>query len=196
MKRKTEIIFVFCSLLLCFSSYYNHLLAQTAVDSISTVAPKFLISNQKGRILLVFDENRKAWEIPGLQYAGPISFKGLADKAAEEFGIEYKELHLAGLFTYHYPNRYKIVVRPYFSLVFTGFSNGKEFNKAGRFQWCNPDEVKSIVPYPASVMIVEQIIRKPKVLWAGAFEEYGYTNPMTDPSVIKFRVVEPFYKLK
>ena len=145
---------------------------------------------------MVFDTNRQAWEVPGTQYAGPISFQNLMDGIAKEYGISYKKFTLSGLFTYHYPNRYKTVVRPYFTVIFTGFINGNNFSKNVRLQWFEPDKIKQVVFYPASVMIVEKLVKEPKTVWAGAFEEYGYTNPLTDPSVVKFRIIEPFYRLK
>ncbi|WP_310393952.1 hypothetical protein [Hymenobacter sp.] len=196
MLQKSTLFGYLSSLVFYLLSLTNPLYAQTIVDSISTTNPKFLVRNQKGQLLLVYDENRKAWEVPGLQYAGPISFQELADKAAQEFGIKYTKFSLGGLFTYHYPNRYKTIIRPYFTMVFAGFTNEDAFKKAGHFQWFNFNQIKDTIPYPASVMIVEKLVKKPKTLWAGAFEEYGYTNPITNPSVIKFRIIEPIYKLK
>lgn len=169
---------------------------QTKADSISGTAPKFLIRNQQGQILLVFDPHRQAWEVPGTAYAGPITFQNLLDSLAQEYGLRYKKFALGGLFTYHYPGRYKTVVRPYFTAVFTGFRDGKNFSRQVRLQWVDPNQLKHMLLYPASVLIVEKLVKEPKTVWAGAFEEYGYTNPLMDPSVIKFRIVEPLYKLK
>lgn len=183
-------------LLFCACFLLTRSFGQTKADSISGTAPKFLIRNQRGQILLIFDQNRQAWEVPGTTYAGPITFQNLLDSMAKEYGITYKKFALSGLFTYHYPGRYKTIVRPYFTAVCTGFRDGKSFSPHVRLQWVDPTQIKHVLLYPASVMIVEQVIKKPKTVWAGAFEEYGYTNPMTDPSVIKFRVVEPLYKLK
>jgi hypothetical protein len=145
---------------------------------------------------LIFDANRQAWEVPGTHYTGPITFKNLADSVAKEYGIKYKKFKLAGLFTYHYPTQYKVVIRPYFTMLFTDFVNGESFREGSRIQWFDPKKIKQVLLYPASVLIVEKIIGDPKTVWAGAFEEYGYTNPMTDPTVVKFRVVEPLYQLK
>jgi len=183
-----------------FLFFFNFLISpafgQTKADSITVTAPKFLIRNQKGQILLVFDTNRQSWEVPGTQYAGPITFQNLADSIAKEFGVKYKNFKLAGLFTYHYPNRYRPIVRPYFSMTFTGFADGKDFRKTSRVQWFEPEKIEQVVFYPGSVMIVKKIVSEPKTVWAGAFEEYGYTNPMVDPKLVKFRIVEPLYKLK
>lgn len=183
-------------LLFCAYLPLTRSFGQTKADSISGTAPKFLIRNRRGQILLVFDPHRQAWEVPGTAYAGPITFQNLLDGVAKEYGISYKNLTLSGLFTYHYPARYKTVVRPYFTAVFTGFRDGKNFSNQVRLQWVDPDQIKHVLLYPASVMIVEQVVKAPKTVWAGAFEEYGYTTPMTDSSVVKFRVIEPLYKLK
>lgn len=169
---------------------------QTKADSISNTSPKFLIRNQRKQILLIFDASRQAWEVPGAQYAGPITFRNLADSVAKEYGVKCKGLKLAGLFTYRYPARYKTVIRPYFTMSFTGFADGKNFRKGQRLQWFSPKEISKVILYPASVVIVNRIVSKPKGVWAGAFEEYGYTSPMTDPAVVKFRVVESLYQLK
>ena len=183
------IFLAFCLLTLIASSF-----AQTPADSISSTFPKFLVRNEKGQVLLVYDTDRQAWEVPGLQYAGPISFKNSVDKAAKEFGISYDQMGLGGLFTYHYPYRYKTVIRPYFTMHFTGFLDGKDFSQIASFKWFDTKDIEKVILYPASAMIVKQIIQYPKTVWSAAFEEYGYTNPMTDPSKIKFRVIEPFYK--
>jgi hypothetical protein len=187
-----QVVLFLSSLLLLASPLFG----QTKADSISSTSPKFLIRNQKGQILLIFDANRQAWEVPGAQYAGPITFQDLADSVAKDYGIKYKKFKLAGLFTYHYPNRYKTVIRPYFTMLFTDFADGKRFRQGSRIQWFDPKKIRQVVFYPASVIIVEKIISEPKAVWAGAFEEYGYTNPMTDPAVVKFRVVEPLYQLR
>lgn len=81
-------------------------------------------------------------------------------------------------------------------VLLTGFTDGKYFRKGARLQWFEPDNIKQVVFCPASVMIVDKLVKEPKMVWAGAFEEYGYTNPITDPSVLKFRVIEPPHKLK
>lgn len=183
-------IFVFC-----LSLGVQYLLAQTPADSISSTSPKFLVYNEQKQVLLIYDKSRQAWEVPGSQYVGPISFKELVDQAAREFGITYDQIGLGGLFTYHYLTRYKTVIRPYFTMRFSNFINGKNFNQAAQYKWVNIKDVRKTVFYPASVMIVEKIMQEPKTIWAAAFEEFGYTNPMVDASKVKFRVIEPFYKL-
>lgn len=77
---------------------------------------------------------------------------------------------------------------------FSGFINGKNFDQAAQYKWVDVKDVRKTIFYPASVMIVEKIMQEPKTVWAAAFEEFGYTNPMIDASKVKFRVIEPFYK--
>ncbi|RAJ08597.1 hypothetical protein LX64_01250 [Chitinophaga skermanii] len=188
--RLNTLILLFCLLALPFA-----LQAQTARDSVHVTAPKFIIQNDKDQILLMYDKNRQAWEVPGSVYEGNISFKNLADSVSAELGVKTKHLQLAGMFTYHYPNKYRNIIRPYFVLTYeknapTPASAGE---KVGWFSW---EEAQNLVPYPASVLILNKIHQDPQAVWGAAFIEYGYTNPMVDKSKITFKIVEDFYRLQ
>ena len=168
--------------------------SQTRADSISLTFPKILIINKKQEILLAFDSNRKAYEIPSIGVIkGPISFKSYLDKAAREFGITYDFYRLGGLFTYVFPDKYRTFIRPYFIIQVSGYINGHGLPDA-TCKWFRIDEALTEIKYPASAAITKKILGNPKAVWSATFEEYGYTNPI-DVSKIKFRIVEDFTKI-
>jgi hypothetical protein len=166
--------------------------AQSA-DSISITFPKIIVKNKKNEILLIYDDNRKAYEVPGATFEGPVSFKAYVDTMAAEMGIQYATFTLGGIFIYKYPNRYRTVVRPYFIVDFTGYRDEKSFDQQ-RYKWFSVQDAVAEIPYPASAKIVEKVLKQPKTVWGAMFEEYGYTNPV-DKSKIKFRILEDFYAL-
>lgn len=166
--------------------------AQSA-DSISTTFPKMIVKNEKNEILLVYDDSRKAYEVPGTKYQGPISFKAYIETVAAEIGVQYSAFTLGGIFVYKYPNRYRTVVRPYFVVDFSGYRNDKTFDQQ-HYKWFSIQDAVNEIPYPASAKIVEKVMKQSKTVWGATFEEYGYTNPI-DKSKITFRVLEDFYAL-
>ncbi|MDQ6757799.1 MAG: hypothetical protein M3004_12780 [Bacteroidota bacterium] len=169
-------------------------LSQTKADSISLTFPKVLIVNNKKEILLAFDDNRKAYEVPSIgTMDGPISIKSYIDKTAKRIGITYKSFRLGGIFTYIFPDKYRTLIRPYFVVQFRNFSNGQNFSDTS-YKWFSLDNALKKIPYPASTKIIKKILAASKNVWAATFEEYGYTNPV-DKSKIKFKIVEDFYKL-
>lgn len=172
----------------------NTLSAQTKADSISIVFPKVLVINEKKQVLLVYDKNRKAYEVPSMgTIDGPISYRSYIDTTAKDMGIEYKNLKMGGLFTYIFPNEYSTYIRPYFVIKFIKYSNNVGLADHS-YKWFSYKDAIEEIPYPASSMIVEKILYHPKVIWGATFEEYGYTNPV-DKSKIKFRILEGFFKL-
>jgi len=91
------------------------LFSQTKADSISVAFPKILFINDKKEVLLSFDDNRKAYEVPSLGLInGPISFKSYIDTLLKKIGIDYKSFRLGGIFTYIFPDKYRTFIRPYF----------------------------------------------------------------------------------
>lgn len=181
------------SLLIFFVGVASLANAQTAADSITVTFPKVIVKNKKGEILLIFDNNRKAYEVPGATLEGPVSFKAYIEAMAAELGIDYTGFTLGGIFTYRYPNRYRTVVRPYFVVDFSGYRQGKALD-AQRYKWFSAQDAVNEIPYPASAKIVEKITKQPKTVWGATFEEYGYTNPV-DRTKITFHIVEDFYAL-
>ena len=168
--------------------------SKTKADSISVTFPKILIVNDKNEILLSFDNNRKAYEVPsnGL-INGPISFKSYIDTMAKEIGISYRSFRLGGIFTYIFPDKYRTFIRPYFVVQFSKYTNGTNLLDTA-YKWFSFNEALKEIKYPASEKIVERLMKKIKNVWAATFEEYGYTNPI-DVSKIKFRIIEDFYKI-
>ena len=162
----------------------------------AVVGVKAMFRNEKDEILLVFDDRRQAWEVPGTTHQGQATARNLIDALASELGITYTGLGLRGLFTYHNPQTGTTIVRPYYTAQFRGFLDGKALKDSVKSKWFSLAEVKKVVPYPASVQIVDKLSRQPEHVWAAAFEEYGYTSPMTDRTAVKFRVLEDFYELK
>jgi hypothetical protein len=178
----------------CFLSQMTLAFTQTKEDSASYTFPKILIINDKHEILLGFDDDRKAFEVPSTGFIrGPISFKTYIDQAAQRIGFTYKSFRLGGIFTYIFPNQYGTFIRPYFVVQFKSYSNGNHFVDPD-YKWFSLDSAVQKIPYPASAQIVKQIISKPKTVWGATFEEYGYTNPV-DIRKIKFKILEAFYKL-
>jgi hypothetical protein len=168
--------------------------SQTKADSISLTFPKIVIVNNKKEILLAFDKNRKAYEVPSIgTLDGPISFKSYIDKATKHIGITYKHFRLGGIFTYIFPNRYQTFIRPYFVVQFLDYANGQPFTDTS-YKWFSFNNAVKEIPYPASAKIIEKIVSHSKQVWAATFEEYGYTNPV-DRSKITFNVIEDFYNL-
>jgi hypothetical protein len=156
----------------------------------AVVGLKVLIRNDKNEILLVYDDRRQAWEVPGSTHQGEATVRNVIDMVASEFGITYAGLRLGGLFTYHNPETGTTIVRPYYTAQVRG---SKDVEKS---KWFSLAEAKKVIPYPASVQIIEKLSSEPEHVWGAAFEEYGYTSPMTDRSAVKFRVLEDFYVLK
>ncbi|GGH67099.1 hypothetical protein HNQ91_001728 [Filimonas zeae] len=168
--------------------------AQTKADSISLFFPKVLITDSSNRVLLVYDANRKAYEIPSIgTMAGPSSIKDYIQKTAEEIGITYRGFRLGGMFTYIFPDKYRTFIRPYFVVQSNGYANGTGLADT-TCHWFTREEAIALIPYPASALIVRQLLEKPAITWGGSFEEYGYTNPV-DTSKIVFRQLEHFYPL-
>ena len=186
--------FKFCSLLLFTLISFSSTFSQTKADSISLTFPKVVIINNKNEILLAFDKNRKAYEVPSSgTMDGPISFKSYIDKAMGSIGITYKHFRLGGIFTYIFPDSYGTFIRPYFVVQFLDYSNGQSLRDTS-YKWFSLNHALKEIPYPASAKIIEKIITHPKSVWAATFQEYGYTSPI-DKSKIKFKVLEDFYKL-
>ena len=168
--------------------------SQTKTDSISLTFPKILIVNKQREILLAFDSSRKAYEVPSIGVIkGPMSFKSYLDSAAREFGVTYVSYRLGGLFTYVFPDKYRTLIRPYFIIQMTGYTNGRGLADA-TYKWFPLSKALSEIKYPASAAITKKVLSSPKAVWAATFEEYGYTNPI-DVSKIKFRIVEDFSKI-
>lgn len=159
----------------------------------ATVGVKALFRNDKDEILLVFDERRQAWEVPGSSHQGEATARQVIDALALELGITFTELRLGGLFTYHNPETGTTIVRPYYMAQLRGLLEGKR--DTPKSKWFSLADAKKVIPYPASVQIIERLFREPAHVWAAAFEEYGYTSPMTERTAVKFRVLEDFYRL-
>ncbi len=169
--------------------------AQTRADSISLIFPKVVVINSKNEVLLTFDNNRKAFELPSIgMMEGPISLTEYMNQTASEIGIRYRSFRLAGMFTYIYPDKYRTVVRPYFVMQFEGYQDGQHFRDSS-YKWFSGKNAVKSIPYPASAKILSKIISQPHNIWAATFEEYGYTNPV-DTSKIKFKILEDFYSIK
>jgi hypothetical protein len=170
-------------------------MSQTPADSISVTFPKIVVVNGDNRVLLTFDKNRQAYELPSIGFLnGPISWKQYVDSAATEIGVEYSSFRLGGIFTYIFPDKFRTFIRPYFVLKFRSYLNGTSV-KGSAYQWFSFSNAIKKIPYPASARILERILSKPSTVWAATFEEYNYTNPI-DKSKMQFRVLEGFYKLK
>jgi hypothetical protein len=168
--------------------------AQTKADSISLFFPKVLITDNNHRVLMVYDSNRKAYEIPSIgTMAGPLSVKEYIQKTAAEIGITYRGFRLGGMFTYIFPDKYRTFIRPYFVVQSNGYANGTGLADTS-CHWFSKEEAIALIPYPASALIVRQLLEKPAIVWGGSFEEYGYTNPV-DTSKIQFKQLEHFYPL-
>jgi len=168
--------------------------AQTRADSISLFFPKVIITDSSHRVLLVYDNSRKAYEIPSIgTMAGPLSVKEYIQKTAAEIGITYRGFRLGGMFTYIFPDKYRTFIRPYFVVQSSGYTNGTGLADTS-CHWFSKEEAVALIPYPASALIVRQLLEKPAIVWGGSFEEYGYTNPV-DTSKIRFRQLEHFYPL-
>ena len=169
-------------------------IAQGRVDSTSIILPKILVIKDNKEVLLAFDKNRKAFEVPGAELAGRTGFKNFIDTLTAEMGVSYSSLRTGGFFTYVVPGRYGIILRPYFVVAFSGYKNNGSLPDTAAHRWFKISDAIDLIPYPASAMIVKQVLDQPKVVWAATFEEYGYTNPV-DKSKIKFKVIDAFYKL-
>jgi len=179
---------------LLFMLLFDNATAQTKADSISQVFPKVIITNNRQEILLSFDNNRKAYELPSIGFLeGPISLKEYVDRTATAIGITYTSFRLGGMFTYIFPNKYRTFIRPYFIMQMDAYSNGQGISDSS-YKWFSLADAVKAIPYPASAQILQRVITQPAYIWAATFEEYGYTNPV-DPEKIKFRVLEDFYKL-
>lgn len=182
------------SLLLLFLTATGSVNAQSKADSISLFFPKVIITDSNQRVLLVYDGNRKAYEVPSIgTMAGPLSTKEYIQKTADETGITYRSFRLGGMFTYIFPDQYRTLIRPYFIVQANGYVNGSGLADTS-CHWFTREEALALIPYPASALIVRQLLEKPAIVWGGSFEEYGYTNPI-DTSKIRFRQLEHFYPL-
>jgi len=181
-------------LLLIILSDNSNLIAQTKADSISIIFPKVLLINDKKQVLLGFDNNRKAFEVPSMgTIDGPISYKSYIDNTAKDMGVTYRSFRLGGLFTYIFPKEYSTYIRPYFVINFQSYTNGNSLADSS-YKWFSFADAIKEIPYPASSRIVEKILFQPGIVWGATFEEYGYTNPV-DKSKIKFKILEDFFKL-
>lgn len=162
----------------------------------AAVGVKALFQNAKGEILLVFDDRRQAWEVPGTSHEGTLTTNNLIDTLARDLGIRCEDCQLGGLFTYLNPQTGTTILRPYFKARFRDYIAGTGLKDGEKTKWFGLTEAKKVIPYPASVLIVDKLLGQPERVWGGAFEEYGYTSPMTDRAAIKFRIIEDFYPLK
>jgi hypothetical protein len=188
MKNKKSLLLA----LLCI--IISGCIAQGRIDSTSLLFPKILVVKDNKEVLLVFDKGRQAFEVPGAPLVGRTGFKNYVDTFAAELGVSYSSLRTGGFFTYIVPGRYGVILRPYFVLAFSGYKNKGSLADTAAYRWFTvPDAIDSI-PYPASAMIVKQVMEQPKAVWSATFEEYGYTSPV-DKSKIKFKVIDAFYRL-
>ncbi len=160
-------------------------------DNITIIWTKYLIMNDSNQMLLEYDKNYKAWELPGAGFERPITFKNLMDSVAVDLGFKYDDYKLGGIFTYQKPGGNRILIKPYYVVHFTGYTNGNSFSDTSQTKWVSIDVAKKIIPYPTMVLILEQLIKYPTTVWGGAFEEYNYDPP----GATKWKVIEPFYKL-
>ncbi|HEV2841020.1 MAG TPA: hypothetical protein VGW39_06840 [Chthoniobacterales bacterium] len=161
----------------------------------AVVGVKALFQNESDEILLVFDDRRQAWEVPGTSHEGKLTTSNLMEAMARDLGITCGGYQLGGLFTYHNPQTGTTILRPYFRARFLDYIDGAGFKEGEKTKWFSLTEAKKVIPYPASVLIVEKLLDQPERVWGGAFEEYGYTSPMTDRAAVKFRIIEDFYPL-
>jgi hypothetical protein len=161
-------------------------------DSMSITWTKYIITNDKNQVMLCFDKYYKAWELPGIGYEGPVTFKSLLDSYSVFLGINYDDFRLGGLFSYFKPGRNRVIIKPYFIVHFSGYAEGNSFKDTAGTKWTDIEEAKKIIPYPTMVLILDQLTKYPENVWGGAFEEYNYI-PVDST---KWKVIEPFYKLK
>lgn len=161
----------------------------------AAVGLKVMFRNDKDEIMLVFDDRRQAWEVPGATHQGQATTKQMIDSVARDLGITFTDLRLGGLFTYHNPESGTTIVRPYYTARLRGSLEGSGVKVEAKTKWFSPAEATKAIPYRASVQIIEKLMREPEHVWAAAFEEHGYTSPMTDHTNVKFRVIEDFYRL-
>jgi|tagenome__1003787_1003787.scaffolds.fasta_scaffold20110247_1 hypothetical protein len=175
--------------LLLFASL-SPLGAQSSAES--PTFPRVLFVHGHDHVLLIFDKNRQAYEVPGVgAMTGGASFKSYFVALARDLGVSYKSPRLGGIFTY--VSEGKSVISPYFVAEFDGYLNGERLaNREAK--WFPLSEALKEIKYPASAMIVERIMKDPGTVWGASFEESGYTNPI-DPAKITFRVIEQFYRL-
>lgn len=160
----------------------------------SPTFPKVLFVNGSGEVLLLFDNNRKAFEVPSIgTIVGATSLRGYVDLAAKELGVKCKSFRLAGLFTYLMPEKSTAVIRPYLVAECDGYTDGRGPSNPGA-KWFPVSAALKEIKYPASAMIVERVLKEPTRVWGASFEEHGYTNPV-DPAKITFKVLENFYPL-
>jgi hypothetical protein len=185
--QQFKIAFIIVFLLVTTSASFS----QTKADSISLTFPKVLFVNDKKEVLLGFDDNRKAYEVPSIGLInGPIGFKQYIDKIAKEVGLTYKTYRLGGLFTYVFPDKYRTFIRPYLVVQITGYVNGRLADTS--YKWFSLKAATSEIKYPASSRIVNKVMKNPKQVWCATFEEHGYTNPIHQSKIV-FRVIEDFY---
>jgi len=193
MKLATALWFI------CLAAYPVFSLGQSRTDTGSLIAPKVLIINNDKEILLVYDKNRNAFEVPGTVISGPLPFTKAVDTILAEAGIigdstsnhRIPQFEMGGLFTYVTPRRFGIILRPYLVVRLVNFTGTI---KNPDYKWFSVKDAIDEIPYPASSLIVDRIFSDPNKVWAATFEEYGYTNPV-DRSKVKFRVIEDFYQL-
>jgi hypothetical protein len=173
---------------------------QPQPDRTSVVNAKVLIRNRAGEMLLVFDERREAWEVPGISPEGQATVRNVIDSVAADLGVVVTDRRLGGLFTYHNPTG-RTILRPYYTARFERHAVGRALRDPVlrdpvKSRWFSFDEARKAILYPASVRIVEKLTREPRQVWGGAFEEHGYASPMTPQTRVFFRVVEDFYPLR
>jgi hypothetical protein len=173
------------------------LLASVTASSAQTRAecptfPKVLFVHGGDHVLLIFDDHRKAYEVPSLgTMTGATSFQSYVAAMARELGVSYKSPRLGGIFTY--VSGEQSVIRPYFVAEFDGYVNGERLaNRAAK--WFPISDALEQIKYPPSAMIVEHIMKDRQTVWGASFEESGSANPL-DPAKIEFRVIEEFYRL-
>ena len=188
MKNKKPLLLA----LLCIT--VTGCIAQGRIDSTSLIFPKILVVKDNKEVLMSFDKNRQAFEVPGDLLVGKTGFKNFVDTLTTELGVSYSSLRTGGFFTYTVPGRYGVILRPYFVVTFSGYKNKGGLPDTAGHKWLKLSDAIDLIPYPASAMIVKQVLEQPRVVWAATFEEYGYTNPV-DKSKVKFRVIDAFYRL-
>ena len=165
---------------------------QSNADSITTTWTKYLVVNDRQQIMLQYDTYYKAWELEGAGYEGPITLRNLMDSIALNLGFKYDSYKLGGLFTYQKPQRYRVTLKPVYIVHFSSYINGISFTDTANTKWFNLEDAKKLIPYPTMNLIIDQLMKFPNNVWGGAFEEYNYNKP----GGTKWRIIEPFYKLK
>ena len=135
---------------------------------------RLIVLNDKGEILM--QKNRFGWFTPSIRSNQNQSLKEGLDSLAKEIGIKIGSIKLVGVFSYKYNGLSDhIGIVSWRTHYLTKYKSGELIqpkdpkDTTREFKWMKVNEAIEVINMTALKEETRQIIKYPKVVWAGSF---------------------------